>query len=149
MKFFLISLIIPLYIFTGAIHNSSTGYIMIQYLGDPGKPYPIIIFDCFGKFDTTFEGFYVYKINVTEKELQSVKETIEQNETVLGSDTLQDPIGIRIVINEKEKLVLLKHKPLINLLFKQLIKLFDNTPKRGLVEYPLNVLLRRLEIETP
>src|SRR4030095_7512334 len=98
MRILILSLIFPVIIFHKS-YNESTGYIMISYTGDVTKPHPIVIFNHFGKFDTTwqfdtatYDLFFVHKFQVNEKELLDLKQTVQQREIIFNIDTLRDPL---------------------------------------------------------
>ena len=142
MKVLLFSILVPLIIVSNFQKKATLGYIMIQYTGDVDKPYPLIIFDCHGKFDTTYEQFFVHKFQVNESELCNLIQIVSQKEMPITPDTLRDPMAIQIVINQNETVLYLKQKLFISKLFYQLVEQFKDSDKQEL-KSALNQLSHR------
>jgi hypothetical protein len=132
MRILILSLIFPVIIFHKS-YNESTGYIMISYTGDVTKPHPIVIFDHFGNFDTTYLDitnlFFIHKFQVKERKLLDLKQTIHQREIIFNNDTLRDALAIRIVIDEQDNIIFIKGREEISRLFKRIIDQWRESDK--------------------
>ena len=122
---------------------------MISYTGDVSKPYPIVIFDHFGKPDTTYFDttnlFFIHKFQVKESELLGLKQAIKQREIILNSDTLRDAIAIRTVIDEQDNIIVIKGRDEISKLFKTIIDQWREFDKAAL-KSRLDQLSRRIGV---
>jgi len=135
MRILILSLIFPVIMFDKS-YNESTGYVMISYTGDITKPHPVVIFNHFGKleiagqYDTAaYDLFFVHKFQVNEKELLDLKQTVQQREIIFNIDTLRDPLGIRIVIDEHDNTTLINGREEISKLFKRIIDQWRESDK--------------------
>ena len=119
---------------------------MISYTGDVSKPFPIVIFDHFGKFDTAFYNlFFVHRFQVNEKELLDLGQTVLQREFIFNTDTLLDPLAIHIVIDDQDNITLIKKREEISKLFKRIIDQWRELDKVTL-KTELNQLSRSIGI---
>jgi hypothetical protein len=142
MKVLLFSILASLFIVPNVQKKETVSYIMIQYTGDVSKPYPVIIFNCNAKFDSTYESVFVHKFQVNEAELCTLEQIVSQKEIPITSDILPDPMAIQIVINQKDTALYLRQKLFVSKLFYQLGKQFKGSDKQDL-EYALNELSHR------
>ena len=147
MKILGLSLVFIVAISHKSYNGSTAGYIMISYTGDVSKPYPIVIFDHFGKFDfdTVTNLFFVHKFQVNEKELLDLKQTVLQREIIYNTDTLLDPLAIRIVIGDQDNIILIKKREEISKLFKRIIDQWRE-PEKVILKSELNQLSRSIGI---
>ena len=121
-------------------NNPDTGYMHIQYQGDPSRPYPEVIFYLGGSLDlpcsndTTHDGFFVHKIEVTEKEFNDVRKSIEESKLEINPPVIPDPIAFAIVRNCERKVIFDRYIGSIRETFDKIVKQFGGSNKQELVK---------------
>lgn len=145
MKVFLFSILFPLLIFSNFRNERTTGFIKIFCDGDPDKPYPVIIFDCHGKFDTTHQNMFVYTFNVSDTLLNNLDKLIRQTGVSNDYDLISPPIGVHIALNDRDTFFRFGFKTAVSKLFKEIAEQFSGQERQNL-KHPLDQLSRRLLI---
>jgi hypothetical protein len=131
-------------------NNSTTGYIRIQCLNDPTKPYPDIIFylhdsDLQNAIDTTYDrDFWIHKIQVSEKEFELVINAIENGKSKIKQPVSSSSVGFVIVRNGKRKFFDTATGEIVREIFNNIITHFQGTDREELVKTPLIQLMMRL-----
>ena len=145
MKVSLFSILLPLIIFSNFRNERTTGYIKIFCDGDPDKPYPEIIFNCYGKYDTTNQNIFVYTFDVSDTLLNNLDKLVRQTGVSDDYDLINPPIGVHIVLNGRDTFFRFGFKTAVSKLFKQIAEQFSGQERQN-VKHPLDQLSRRLSI---
>jgi len=145
MKVFIFSILLPLLISSNFPNEQTTGYIKIFCDGDTDKPYPVIIFNCLGKFDTTHQNMFVYTFDVSDTLLNNLDKLIRQTRVSDDYDLINPPIGVHIVLNGRDTFFRFGFKTAVSKLFKQIAEQFSGKERQN-VKHPLDQLSRRLSI---
>jgi hypothetical protein len=131
-------------------NNPDTAYIHIQYEGDPGKPYPEIIFYLAGSLDvpcsndTTHDGFFVRKVEVTERQLEDIRKSIKESKFDGNYQALIEPFAFAIVRNCERKVLFNSDIRSIREIFNNIVKQFEDSSKQELVKEQLDAMIRRV-----
>ena len=145
MKNLFFSIAVPLVVLSISHAERTRGYITIFCAGDPDKPYPVVIFDCHGQFDTTYQNFFIKKFEVEDTVLNNLYLLIKQTGPSADYDLINPPIGIRAVINDRDTLFYLGFKTSVSKLFMQIKERFDGQQRQD-VTSALDQLAARLAI---
>lgn len=145
MKVSIFSILLPLLIFTNFRNEQTTGYIKIFCDRDTDKPYPVIIFNCLGKFDTTDQNMFVYTFDVSDTLLNNLDKLIRQTGVSDDYDLINPPISVHIVIGDRDTFFRFGFKTAVSKLFKQITDQFSGQERQN-VKQLLDQLSRRLSI---
>lgn len=127
----------------------NSGYIKLCYQGVMDKPHPLTIFYLPGSLsnpliDTLIEGFYVHKFEVSEKEFEGIKTTIEENKFGSLSQTAPFDYGFQIIFNKEKKTLFVQQKKQVQQIFENILNQFENPDKKKSIKIWLDLSLKRI-----
>jgi hypothetical protein len=145
MKFLIFILLASLTVGQRNADGAKKGYVFIFYPGDVAKPYPAILFYHDVNADSIFgNDIIIRRIEVSETELTSIENTVQQPKITYTTDTTHALIAVCTFTNENDRCRYLKDDLVIKELFNQISQQFTDSIKQESSVKALNSLLGRL-----
>lgn len=141
-KIYFISLVLFPFLFSFVLNAQENKKIALEYWGNSDKPSPKVVFYLTGLVidDSVYE---LKKIDVTQKEFDSIVKIIEKVKFSSDLNELSDFFVFNIFINNEEKMLKIKNVKKIREIFKNILEQFADIEKKSLIKNILEVYLWR------
>ena len=152
-----IAILFPLLTFGADGRDDSCQKSLHIYYVPPGtisKPYTEIIFYTRGSVDNSYEEYYIYKIEVSEEQFQSINAVVKstpnesaiKNQSKLEVGLLYGDIEIVMLNCHTEKNLKFKRRETVDKIFTDILSQFNNSPNEKTLYSSMIGLLKRLDI---